>query len=96
MKSIFVRGINVDTEDGIMNLNYYRIEQESKVPDVISYGVKVEMMYDDKSESKTVYNVFSVRCYIDEFIDVLARNSVTPVTLEEITRGYISDMMYVR
>lgn len=97
MESFLVHNKRLDTEG--LELSYYRLEQKDK-PGYTAYGVRIDMHQkketgEETFKTKSIFNVFYVRKLIDDFIEKLVRNTVTPTTLEEITTEYIQDMLYV-
>lgn len=98
MESFLVDSISVDGDEVRLDLDYFRVEQyiSSKR---MAYGVRIDMKKVSEDgledfETKTIYNVFCVKDLIDEFITKLVKCSVTPTSLEDITRDYIQDMIY--
>jgi len=99
MESFLVEEISVPFEGTKLELAYFRIEQYI-TPQRTAYGVKIDMKKVSEDgledfETKCIYNVFCVKDLIDEFITKLVKCSVTPTSLEDITREYIQDMNIV-
>lgn len=79
-------------------LEYYLIpENISKAYcDLMCYGVKVKKTtYSDGGgktvETKQINNVFYRKNEAEEFIRLILKNSVTPVTLRDVVEDYIAE-----
>ena len=91
----------ISTEDSTIQLEYYLIEENlNDSSDIKMYGVRIVMteIFDGKDSvrsDKWVHSMFSNSKQIEDFINLLIRNEVTPTTLECIAKEYIVDLLYV-
>lgn len=81
-------------------LEYYLIPEKISEAycDLVSYGVKVKKTsYFEGGgktvETKQINNVFYRKNEAEEFIKLILRNSVTPVTLRDVVEDYIIDSL---
>lgn len=81
-----------------MQIDYHIIAQNISEEhcDLESYGVKIiKTVYGDgggKSiESSQINNIFYRKRDIEKFMELIVRNSVTPITLRDVVEDYISD-----
>lgn len=82
-----------------MELEYYIIINDTYGGGGEGYGVRViKTEYGVKSEkcieSSQVNNIFYKRFDIEEFMETLVRNEVTPMSLKDIAEDYIVDRFY--
>ncbi len=81
-----------------MKIDYHIIIEDisEKHCNLESYGVRiVKTVYSDgggKSiESTQINNIFYRKCDIESFMELIVRNSVTPITLKDVVEDYIAD-----
>lgn len=69
---------------------------EGKRPDgTIAYGVKVISTLFGDEEQAAVFDITSDKCNAEEFLELLADNTVLPSTLSEIAEDYVASSFTV-
>lgn len=96
MNERFIKEMIVSCDGFRIRLEYYLIEEalNEYCPEIKRYGVSVKMtrLYEESYETGGEKRIRALFCGEKEalaFIDILAKNTVTPVTLREITEEYI-------
>lgn len=81
-------------------LEYFMITEEISVDytNLKSYGVKIRKTEVNEGggnviETKQINNVFYHKEDAEVFLDILMRNSVTPISLLEVTEDYIVESL---
>lgn len=85
-----------------MTLEYYLNEELlcEEYSDLKRYGITIKKIatYNDGNtlkETKTINNIFYDKKEATDFLDLLLRNSVTPMSLKDIVYEYIADRLQV-
>ncbi len=101
-RTITVDGVDVTGEDAPFCLDYYIVESDlhllEGVIGALFYGVRVEKRAVDSQtvwETAQQEDLFVSEADVKAFVDLLARNTVTPTTLEDIVedwRGSLQSM----
>ena len=81
-----------------MEMEYYIIDEDisEEYSDLQSYGIKIVKTKCAEGggkirESKEIGNIFYRRSDVEEFADILVRNTVTPMSLMDVVEDYIVD-----
>lgn len=100
MNERFVKEMTVECEGFCIRLDYSLIEEalNEYCPEIRRYGVHVKMtrLYEESHEpagEKKIRGLFCSESEAMRFIDLIARNTVTPTTLIEITEEYMTGMI---
>lgn len=85
-KKVEIEGREIETQVNCLELEYYLVESVgsdcTEAEDTREYGVEiVEKELDRVVDSKMFKNIYSCRSKVQDLIEILARNSVTPVSL---------------
>ena len=75
-----------------MTVEYYLTEEYlcKRYSKIKKYGILINKLCDNSRETKHIRDIFYRLCDAEEFIDILIRNKVTPITLEDVIKDYIS------
>lgn len=85
MKQIFLEGKKtVQLEDNrVMDLAYYLLEN-SREDNTVLYGIKITKTIDEYTESEEVDAISYSKEFVQQIIQTLMKNEVTPISMIEI------------
>lgn len=79
-------------------LDYYILEEEMQISESISimtYGVEITKRSGELVESKTVHAIMLDKHAIVNFVALLADNTVTPATLNDVVMDYVESGTWI-
>lgn len=85
-----------------MELDYYIIADDisKEYCNLETYGVRIIKTVCSEGggksiESNQINNIFYRKCDIESFMELIVRNSVTPMSLKDVVEDYIAESMTV-
>ncbi len=94
--------IEATAENSAMTLKYFLLESEIEIDSATlrCYGVEIKKTAlegtKELSEVKQIKNTFFDKSEALCFLDMLARNTVTPMSLSSVLEDYIQDAIHSR